>query len=151
MNCNSVQTRLSAYLDRELSGNELLELRAHLAQCHECRAEEVELRNLKMMLGTLEAPAPSEDLADRLCCAVMQEARKSETRWSWRKPVITFASVAAISMFATFLVLSARGPKTVAPGQDITFDVAQNQAYDIASDPSMGAPVVSVANYATGR
>jgi anti-sigma factor RsiW len=146
MNCNSVQTRLSAYLDRELSGNELLELRAHLADCRECRIEETELRNLKMMLGGLEAPAPSDDLADRLCCAMLQESRKVETRWSWRKPVITFASVAAVSMIATFFIFSLRTDKTVQPGQDITFDVARHEAFDVAGDP-MGAPVVSVANY----
>ena len=147
MNCNSVQTRLSAYLDRELSGHELLELRAHLADCRECRIEETELRNLKMMLGGLEAPAPSEDLADRLCCAVLQEAEKSETRRNWRKPAFTFASVAAASMIATFFIFSLRSTtKTIQPGQDITFDVARHQAYDVAGDP-MGAPIVSVANY----
>ncbi len=147
MNCNSVQTRLSAYLDRELSGSELLELRAHLADCRECRTEETELRNLKLMLGGLEPPAPSHDLADRLCCAVLQEARKSETRWSWRKPVLTFATVAAASMLVTFFIFSLRAPNSTPPaGQDITIDVARHEAYDVAGDP-MGAPVVSVANY----
>jgi anti-sigma factor RsiW len=150
MNCNSVQTRLSAYLDRELSGNELLELRGHLAQCPECRAEEVALRDLKMMLGGLEAPEPSEDLCDRLCCAVMQEARKEQTRWSWRRPIITFASVAAVSMLASFFVFSLRSTPPVAVKKDVTMDVAANQAYDVAADP-YGAPVVSVANYAAAR
>jgi anti-sigma factor RsiW len=150
MNCNSVQTRLSAYLDRELSGNELLELRAHLAECRECRTEETELRNLKLMLGGLEAPQPSDDLCDRLCCAVLQEARKSEQRWSWRKPLVTFASVAAVSMLATFFILSVQAPKPALVKQDITSDVAANEAYNMAVDP-YGAPVVSVSNYATGR
>jgi predicted anti-sigma-YlaC factor YlaD len=150
MNCNSVQTRLSAYLDRELTGSELLDLRAHLAECRECRAEETELRNLKTMLGGLEAPQPSDDLCDRLCCAVLQEARKSDSRWTWRRSVLTFGTVAAASMLVTFFILSLRGAKPEVVGQDVTMDVARHQAYDIASDP-MGAPVVSVANYASGR
>lgn len=150
MNCNSVQTRLSAYLDRELSGNELLELRAHLAQCRECRTEEEELRDLKMMLGGLEAPEPSDDLCERLCCAVMQEVRKEQNRWNWRRPVITFASVAAVSMLASFIVFSLKSTPNVSASKDVTMDVAANQAYDVAADP-YGAPVVSVANYAAAR
>ena len=80
MNCKAVQSRLSAYLDRELTGTELLELRDHLRNCDECRAEETELRQLKNLLGSLSVAEPSADLADRLCARVLKSAPVAEPR-----------------------------------------------------------------------
>ena len=47
MNCNRVQTMLSAFIDRELDHDEKQELRAHLCSCKECNDEYQELLQLK--------------------------------------------------------------------------------------------------------
>ena len=39
MNCGRVSNQLSAYLDRELTGTEMLQIRSHLTECDRCRSE----------------------------------------------------------------------------------------------------------------
>src|SRR5438067_1752080 len=61
MNCGRVSNQLSAYLDRELTGAEMLHIRSHLGGCDSCRAEHESLSRMKMLLGRLRTPAPSHD------------------------------------------------------------------------------------------
>jgi len=49
--------QLSAYLDGELSAAEHAALERHLPGCAECRAELVELRRVRALLGALPTPA----------------------------------------------------------------------------------------------
>ncbi len=152
MNCKAVQSRLSAYLDRELTGAELFELRAHLSQCDDCSAEETALRQLKQMLGGMSTPEPSIDFADRLCANVLKN-RVEQPRTTLRATVFSFASVAACSALATFVFSTLRSEvPTVLPTQaeshDVAFDIQREQAYSMGLDATNGANVMSVANYA---
>jgi predicted anti-sigma-YlaC factor YlaD len=149
MNCKAVQSRLSAYLDRELTGTELLELRDHLRNCDECRAEETELRQLKNLLGSLSVAEPSADLADRLCARVLTSAPVAEPRINLRRSIITFSAVAACSMMATlFIIERPQAPTAKARKiENARFDVLQDQAYDIGYDATSGSPVSTVSNY----
>jgi len=153
MNCKAVQSRLSAFLDRELIGEELFELRAHLSNCDDCAAEETALRQLKQMLGGMSAPEPSPDLADRLCANVLK-TRVEQPRFTLRTTVFSFASVAACSALATFVFFSLRSeapavlPAAKAESQDVAFDIQRDQAYSMGLDATNGANVMSVANYA---
>ena len=54
MNCGRVSNQLSAYVDRELTGAEMLHIRSHLGACESCRAEHEALYRMKMMLGRLK-------------------------------------------------------------------------------------------------
>lgn len=57
-NCFRVKGLLSAYLDRELSGEEMMLLRDHLGDCQDCSLEFEELRRVKsalIQMPTLEA------------------------------------------------------------------------------------------------
>jgi anti-sigma factor RsiW len=58
MNCGRVSNQLSAYLDRELTGAEMLQIRGHLSACDSCRTEYEALSRMKMMLGRLRTPEP---------------------------------------------------------------------------------------------
>jgi putative zinc finger protein len=58
MNCGRVSNQLSAYLDRELTGVEMLQIRSHLTECDRCRSEHEALCRLKMMLGRLQSLEP---------------------------------------------------------------------------------------------
>jgi len=105
MNCKSVQGRLSAYLDRELGGDELLQIRAHISMCRECRAEVDGLRALKSLLGGIQCPEPPDDLARRLTANVLRH-RIEEPRHTLKFSALMFAGVTACSMLATLLALN---------------------------------------------
>ena len=53
MNCRRTSTLLSAYIDRELTGHEMLLIRDHLSSCRACGEEYESLRLLKQLLGAL--------------------------------------------------------------------------------------------------
>ena len=150
MNCKSVQSRLSAYLDRELTGQEQLSIRDHLRDCSECRSEESAIREFKCLLGGLSEIEPPADLADRLCASVIRYAPAPQPMFNWRKSFLTFGAVAACSMAVTLYVTS---PKPVAPvvkapvKDNVKYDVMQDQAYSIGYDATSGTPVSSVSNY----
>jgi hypothetical protein len=58
MNCGRVSNQLSAYIDRELTGVEMLQFRRHLNECDRCRSEHEALCRMKMMLGRLRSVEP---------------------------------------------------------------------------------------------
>ncbi len=58
MNCRYVQSRLSAYVDVELSGHEQQQIRAHLEQCLVCSCEYENLRKTKLLLRQLPTVVP---------------------------------------------------------------------------------------------
>jgi len=105
MNCKSVQGRLSAYLDRELGGDELLQMRAHMSTCRDCRCEAEGLRALKSLLGGIECPEPPADLSQRLTATVLRERSERPVR-TIRISALMFAGVTACSMLATLLALN---------------------------------------------
>jgi anti-sigma factor RsiW len=63
MNCSRVSNQLSAYIDRELTGVEMLQVRRHLDGCEECRSEYESLCGMKMLLGRLRTAEATADLA----------------------------------------------------------------------------------------
>jgi hypothetical protein len=58
MNCRYVQSRLSAYLDFELSGTEQQQIRSHLEACIECSCEFESLRRTKQLLKQMPVVKP---------------------------------------------------------------------------------------------
>lgn len=67
MNCHKVKSLMSAYVDCELSGLEMLAIRQHLSECPECNSEFQSLFQVKRALGRLSSRHPRPDLADRIC------------------------------------------------------------------------------------
>src|SRR5690554_2468580 len=65
MNCQRVQSLLSAYLDHELSAEERRIIRQHLFFCRACSQEYETLSMLKNSLGRLEPPEEPMDLLAR--------------------------------------------------------------------------------------
>lgn len=63
MNCRHVVNLMSAYLDSELTGAEMLEIRRHLNECSECREEYESLKMTKLAIARLRTVTPSRDLA----------------------------------------------------------------------------------------
>ncbi|MCE5323992.1 zf-HC2 domain-containing protein [bacterium] len=63
MNCRRVVSLMSAYVDGELTGAEMLEIRRHLGDCTDCTEEYESIRLVKQMLFRLDAVKPRQDLA----------------------------------------------------------------------------------------
>lgn len=153
MNCKSVQSRLSSYLDRELPANDLMEVRAHLHECAECQEEERALRTLKSILSGAKTPEPPADLAERLTAAVMAEREPVVSRRGFKLSAFSFAGVAACSMALTFVVLSSLRPveatasapsKTQSSG--LALEIQRDMAYSVGTDATGGSPIFSVAD-----
>lgn len=63
MNCHRVVNLISAYVDGELTGAEMLEIRRHLSECSECMEEYESIRMTKLVVTRLRNVTPSRDLA----------------------------------------------------------------------------------------
>lgn len=63
MNCRRVVNSISAYVDGELTGAEMLELRRHIGKCPDCMDEYESLRMTKLAVSRLGTVTPREDLA----------------------------------------------------------------------------------------
>lgn len=156
MNCKTVQSQLSAYLDRELSGNEMLAMRQHMGECRACREEEEALRSLKQLLAVSRTPEPPADLADRLCAAVLAKDRRDvrkDSRVVLRTSFLTFAGVAACSMAFTFVLVNNAHPAgptnsgvsvtDATKARDMAFYIQRDQVYTASLDATSGAPMIS--------
>jgi len=66
MQCNQIREHLSAYLDKELTAELSAAVRAHLAECPDCRALLDELRATVDLLGRLPAHEAPASLADEV-------------------------------------------------------------------------------------
>lgn len=70
MNCNQVNRQLSAYLDRELSGDEMLSVREHVNECAECSVELEQLKRVKSLLSHSKAVRPDPSVYSRMKNAI---------------------------------------------------------------------------------
>lgn len=150
MNCRSVQSRLSAYLDGELTGQEMFCIRDHLNRCAPCQEELSSLRGLKRLIGSIECPEPSRDFESRLAASVTSQ-RSGETFRPFRSTVLFFG-VAGLTMVATFELLSAFAPapaaaaraETPRPSAGIDFELNRDAMTSSMGDPIAGSPVMPV-------
>lgn len=80
MNCRKVSGLLSAYLDQELTGEEMLAVRAHLGDCPLCRSEHQSLSDTKRLLASLALQTPRADLEQLL----LSDADRASRPWTSR-------------------------------------------------------------------
>jgi anti-sigma factor RsiW len=110
MLCGRVTNLLSAYIDRELAGAEMLQVREHLGACETCRAEHAELGEMKSLLGRVPAPPPRSDfVAATMHC--WQEAREPAPRprlWAlrWFLPILQVGQSTRVALLATCLAVA---------------------------------------------
>ena len=151
MNCKSVESRLSAYVDSELPGEEMLEIRDHLRCCLCCRQEETDLRSLKRLMEHLEDAEPPAGFEERLTAAVLC-CRGEKRQPSQLASFVFLVGVAGGTMLATLFVLGTftgrsqvadsppRGPSLQ---RGIAFEVQRDMVTSSIDDPASGVPVMS--------
>jgi hypothetical protein len=66
VNCQRIQSSLSAYMDGELTGEEMLLIRRHLSTCEYCSDEFSSLQIVKRLLGSLEPVNADKDWSSTL-------------------------------------------------------------------------------------
>ncbi len=140
MSCKSVQAKLSAYLDGEMSGSEMKLIRGHVNSCKACEHELDSLKSVQMILRGL--PACSEPSAI-LPSSIMQGLVK--TRRNYVRLGV-FVVVPAI-IVATVLFSRPTPSKTQDRNLAIKSQVASDQIFDAGTDSTSGASLVHYANF----
>ena len=137
MTCKSVQSMLSAYIDGELSGYEMLRVRSHVHDCGACFDEMEQIRGLKWVIGNIPETDPREGFAESLKQNVFASQHKTRTR------ALPVTMISSLAFFAALLVSLATlrsqdhhvlaHPKP-ANQEAISFDVSRDQAYQSGGD-----------------
>lgn len=96
MNCESAQSRLSPFLDREIPQEETRELEAHLSLCGSCSLELETLRRLgALMQGLPRSPLPEGFLGRLALRRQAQEKRRPDFSFQPRAWVFALTAVLA--------------------------------------------------------
>jgi anti-sigma factor RsiW len=114
MNCQKVQNLISAYVDSELPGLEMLAIRHHLSECPECNGEYESLLSIKRALGSLQPKHLSDELASQVCRRLDQAYPPISERFlsSLRRrmiahPVRFGLAAVGVSTFAVLMIFQA--------------------------------------------
>lgn len=143
MNCGQVQNLLSAYLDSELPGSQMLTIRAHLSICNGCQKELSDLRCVKVTLATLKTHEPREDFAQQIFLkATSQNGDRGMSRKQFGVLVAT-AAAATVLAFLVFNLSLRNSDKTQLANQQPGFDSSSDRA---VTTPDFGghAPIIPV-------
>jgi anti-sigma factor RsiW len=96
MKCQTIEKKLSAYQDGELSASEKEQVEGHLAGCHSCREQNVKLQQTWQALGEMTEIRPTPGFYTRVRQKIGQESEKGVLGSLWRIRVLpspVFASV----------------------------------------------------------
>ena len=151
MSCKAIRYKLSAYLDGELAGFDMLDIRSHLHRCRACELEYDELRRLKRLMANFPDTDPGVDFARELKNKVFQPSGR---RSPGRVPVamisgLAFAAALLVSLAAMHNHHGQIGAASVSsePSTSPSFDLGRDQAYqnggDFFNDSTMVIPAAS--------
>jgi len=79
MNCHRVQNLISAYVDGELPGVEMLAVRQHISDCGDCKSEFESILLVKRSISCLAPKCPSTDLAASICMKLSESGTSMES------------------------------------------------------------------------
>lgn len=147
MNCRRVESQLSAFLDGELPGSEMLEIRRHLGRCSACAAEAESLRALKDLLGGAPEPAPGTEFENRLVAHVFtqRDARGMSGRLAIPAAfVVTALAAGALLWMFQRPMAETDDLRAADAGAPYDLDLQRDQAFYAGTDPlRTGAPIVT--------
>lgn len=149
MNCRYVHARLSAYIDGELAGSEMLAIRSHVGRCRDCGQEETELRAFKRALGSMPSIAPSEGFEDRLLRAV-RTSELGAPAWGGLRFAPYVAALGVLVLLVTVVDIRPKPEQRAQskPAAAQSFELSRDQAYVAGTDPLGVGPVAIPVSYA---
>lgn len=142
MNCRIVIPLLTPYLDQRLTGQQMLAVECHLAQCADCAEELESIQQAKSLLRSLVHKSPEVEMEIRLL-QVMQQGPDLGPR-SWNQPEVPYrrgqrlAKALAFSMFVVLVVAAPFAPQS----GDTAFHSASLQTFShlFVSETKPGFP-----------
>lgn len=141
MSCKTIQAKLSAYLDGEMSGSEMQSTRSHINRCQACQTELNGLKSVQMILrGLPSVQDPSE----------MLPARISQSIVSTKRTNLRFGLLLALPAVALAVVFYPRPrPFVKVQNRDLAINrqLAQDQIFDSGADSTLGASLVHYTNF----
>jgi hypothetical protein len=146
MRCEKASLLISAGLDGELEGNCAAQLRAHLAECALCSAEQEALGATVRLLRAVPEVDPPAELRRRIGGALLEIERRSEHRslgfgWLLRSPAPGWAWGAAVGAAAgAALLVLTRGHS---PAPRLAVVPSPPPSRQASLPPMVAAPVVS--------
>lgn len=161
MTCDRVRTRLSAYVDQELSAGLTKEVELHLPSCESCRHELARLQKLAFVLAANPLPPVPVDLAER----ILRQSQMPRTvhrrihipRMVWWNTMPGYMRAAAVVVLmvgltaGTFMGLSV-SPRDNSPLAAIAVQdsaLTSSLHLDIFSDSPSGSPAEAYLAMAT--
>jgi anti-sigma factor RsiW len=120
MNCKEANPLVHDYLDGELEGPQLTELKQHLLACPACREDLDGLEHAEACIRVMPQTAPSEGLARRIMSALPSPSRRTQfKRWIKRHPAASVAVVFIMVMMSSFLTLMDKEDDLMVKGADL--------------------------------
>jgi anti-sigma factor RsiW len=99
-----IDRQLSAYLDGELTPDEMVEVDRHLTTCPDCRSELDALTANRRLLGRLRQPEPPIGFAEAMAARLDRVPR---WRWpAWPRPALAFAGAALVMVLIAVPVVN---------------------------------------------
>jgi anti-sigma factor RsiW len=106
MNCNEALPWMHEYLDDDLTGTPLTELKKHLISCAACNRRFKEMQNAEALVRSLPHLKASPDLTDRIMASLPKPKKNNAwLEWIKRHPAISVASMFIFVMLSTSLSL----------------------------------------------
>ena len=125
MNCRRVISLLSAYIDGEMNGIDMLAVREHISHCKTCREDYESLRATKQLLARMPTATAGDDLLKKIFSHLDAIEMPTYLRlWSDLRSGFhiklspAFAAMATVAIAILFLGARGRTPQT--------YDVARN-------------------------
>jgi|YNPNPStandDraft_1061719.scaffolds.fasta_scaffold17559_2 anti-sigma factor RsiW len=113
MNCRRVANLISAYVDGELSGAEMLAIRRHLSECAECAEEYESIRLVKQAVSRLRAVVPRKDFVAAVASRLDEARLTPYQRFAARAAAFLQGKLspvaAALAAYGVALVLMTAG------------------------------------------
>ncbi|MCL5102749.1 MAG: zf-HC2 domain-containing protein [Armatimonadetes bacterium] len=155
MNCRKVVNLMSAYVDGELTGTEMLEIRRHMSECSECSEEHESTLVTKRALSRLRTMTPREHFVASMMSSLeaveiprYQRLVNSAARFAHRKLSPVAAALAASGV--ALVLMSAGGMDNMQPPAGT--EVVASAPFEMRSSginilPEVHSSPMSIASY----
>jgi hypothetical protein len=121
MNCNEALPWMHEYLDGDLTGTPLTELKKHLLSCTECSQRYKKMQHTEAMVRSLPHLAAAPDLTDRIMASLPKQRKRSNSwlQWIKRHPAMSVASMFLLVMLSSSLALWNQDTQMVVKGASL--------------------------------
>jgi len=105
MNCKQALLWIHEYLDGDLTGTPLTELKKHLLSCTECSQHYKQMQHTEAMVRSLPHFTAAPDMKERIMLCLPKKPMRSNTWFQWvrRHPAVSVASMFIFVMLCASL------------------------------------------------